>query len=80
MAQVDSRQSVITEFGLDLGPIRVGFVVDGGVLGPGFFYSPFRIIPPIFECIYRRRYISRTIDSAVKYEGRYENNSSHFFS
>jgi hypothetical protein len=43
-------------------------------------FSPFRIIPTMFECIYRRRYIIRTIDIAIKYEGRYERNASHFFS
>jgi len=85
MAQVDSLRSVISEFGLDRGTIRVGFVVDDGALGPGFLFrifgfSPFRIIPPIFECIYRRRYIIRTTDSAIKYQGRYESNASHFFS
>jgi len=42
MAQVDIRQSVISEFGLDPGPIRVGFVVYGGALGLGFF--KFRIL------------------------------------
>ena len=42
MAQVDSCQYVISEFGLDPGPIRVGFVVDGGALGPFFFL--FRIL------------------------------------
>jgi hypothetical protein len=36
MAQVDSGRSVISEFGSDPGPIRVGFVVDGGALGPRF--------------------------------------------
>jgi hypothetical protein len=37
MVQLDSRRSVISEFGLDPGPIRMGFVVDGGALGPVFF-------------------------------------------
>lgn len=37
MAQVVSRQSFISELGFDPGPIRVGFVVDGGALGQGFF-------------------------------------------
>jgi hypothetical protein len=85
MAQLDSRRSVISEFGLDPGSISVGFVVNDGALGPVFLFrilgfSPFQIIPQIFECIYRGRYIIRTIDSAIKYEGRYESNASHFFS
>ena len=37
MAQLDSRRSAISEFGLDPEPIRVGFVVDGEALGPVFF-------------------------------------------
>jgi len=45
MAQVDSPRSPISEFGLDPGPIRVGFVVDGGALGPGFFYSEYLVFP-----------------------------------
>ena len=45
MAQLDSRRSAISEFGLDPEPIRVGFVVDGGALGPVFFCSEYLIFP-----------------------------------